>query len=130
MISRRSIAKSTAFALLLSVALSSCGATAAVTRRWMNPTMNAVPGSCASSTLPLLDLKEARLYGQRVGFPDSSLLATRAARPGSPDSFTVTVEEGLWDFWLYAFDSLGNQSCRSAIVRLNASQSPTAPLQQ
>lgn len=113
---------------LLAVCLTSCGASASVTLRYTLPTTDAIQGACAPSGNPLTDLRDTRLYGRIFGRSDSTLLQIRPAPRfgGVADSFTVTVQETLWDFWSVNVDTLNNQSCGSNVVRKRVSGTPSA----
>lgn len=116
--------------LLFLLPLASCGATAQVKLQWMNPTTNAVQGSCADAGTPLTDLKGVRLWRQVVGRTDSALVVDRPARAGLADSFVATLPETLYDIWGAWYDSTGNASCRSNMLRLRAGQAPMAGTMQ
>ena len=115
--------------LLAGLLLTSCAATAPYTFVYTNPSTNANIGSC-TGTLPLTDLKEDKFYGRIFGRSDSVFLGVKSARSGLPDSFTATVQETLWDFWAISFDSTGNSSCQSNIVRKRVANNPSPPTLQ
>ena len=66
---------------------------------------------------PLEDLSTARLYGWPADGGSIRLLDEHdvTGREGQPDSFAVSLN-GNWHFWVTATDTLGQESCASAMI--------------
>ena len=110
--------------------LMGCAKAVPVTLLWTNPVRNAAaPGVCASGPDSCLDLSVVRLWAQRQGRTDSSLVATRAAagQLGRADSATVDLSEAVWHFWTQASDSSGLVSCKSNVATKDLRVAPNSP---
>jgi hypothetical protein len=114
---------------LLALLLSGCAHASPVALTWTYPRFNAAPG-CLAASDTLKDLSRCEIYARRAGRTDSVLVFSKicAGLEARDDSATVDQPKGSTDYWLYTYDAIGNQSCRSSVVTRLVAGKPLAAL--